>query len=148
MIVEAFPPIDTTGNIQTGNAVHVGNSSHVIVKISTGLWAGGNAAVTLQQGTAQAMGDAKTLAFSFMYTNDGAPTASLLTKTAVSGDTFNVDTALSMYVIEIPIDTLDVDGGFDYLRVVTASPGANADLIQADYYLSGNRFHGDTTPLT
>ena len=148
MIVEAFPPIDTTGAIQTGNALHVGNSSHAIVVIKTGLWAGGNAAVTLHQATSQGFGDEKALAFSIMWTNDGATGASLLTSTAVVSDTFNVDTALAMYVIDISVDTLDVDGGFDYIRVKTGSPGANADLIDAHYILSGNRFHGDSTPLT
>lgn len=150
MLVEAIAPIDTTGAAQTGNMISCKNAQHVTIVINSGAWAGGTAAVTVEQATdvTDSAGTSKAVAFSYMYTNDGAATASALTKTTVTSNTFNVDTANSMYVIEIPVDTLDVDGGYDCLQVLTASPGGNADLIQATYIMSGTRHLGDNVPLS
>ncbi len=149
-IVEAFPPIDTTGAGQTGNMISLKGSAHCLIIIQTGTWAGGATGITLEQAkdVTDSGSVSKALGFSWMWTNDGAPTASLLTKTAVGSDTFNLDTAASMYVIDVPADTLDVDNGYDCLQVLFATPGANADLINGIYILSGTRFSGDWTPLS
>lgn len=148
MIVEAIAPIDATGSAHTGNHISMKNASHVTIIIQTGAWAAGTSAVTLQQSTVVAGTDDKALGFSWMWTNDGATGAAALTKTAVTANTFNLDTALSMYVIEIDADMLDVDNGFDCIELNLATPGANADLVSACYILSGTRYEGDTTPLS
>ena len=150
MIVEGFAPIDTVSAAQTGNMISLKNAAHVTIIINTGSWAGGTSAVTLEQATdvTDSASSSKALGFSWMWTNDGAATASSLTKTAVTANTFTADTAAQMYVIEVDADTLDVDNGYDCLQVLTATPGANADLISATYILSGTRYGGDTTPLS
>ena len=146
-IVEGFPPIDTTGAAQTANHVSLKGYDHCTIIINTGAWAGGNAAVTVQQSTVVAGTDDKALGFSYMYTNDGAATTDTLTKTAVTSNTFNVDTAASMYIIEIPASTLDTENNFDCIELNTASPGANADLISCTYILWNGRYKDGVTAL-
>ena len=146
-IVEAIAPIDTTGAAQTANHVSLKGYDHCTIIINSGAWAGGTSAVTVEQSTVVAGTDDKSLAFTEYYTNDGAPTTDTLTKTTCSS-TFNVDTAASMYVIEIPADSLDVDNGFDCIELNTATPGANADLIQATYILWRGRYKDSSMPIS
>lgn len=145
-IVEAIAPIDTTGAAQTANHVSLKGYDHCTVIINTGTWAGGNAAVTLQQSTVVAGTDDKALGFSLMYTNSGATATDTLTSTAVVANTFNVGTAAAMWVIEVPAASLDTDNNFDCIELNTASPGANADLISATYILSKGRYKSDAAP--
>jgi hypothetical protein len=64
-----------------------------------------------------------------MWTNDGATTTDTLTKTAVTSNTFNLDTASSLYVIEVTSDMLDVDNGYDWVLLeIAAASGDNTDL--------------------
>ena len=93
-IVEGLAPIDIVSAAHTGNHVSLKGYSHLTIIINTGAWAGGNAAITLDQSTVVAGTDDKTLGFDFMYTNDGATTTDTLTKTAVTSDTFNADSRL------------------------------------------------------
>ena len=145
-IVEAIAPIDTTGAAQTANHVSLKGYDHCTIIINTGAWAGGTSAVTLQQSTVVAGTDDKALGFSYMYTNDGAATTDTLTKTTVTSNTFNLDTANSMYVIEVPAASLDTDNNFDCIELNTASPGANADLVSATYILWKGRYKSDAAP--
>jgi hypothetical protein len=148
MIVECIEPLDITGSAKDGNYVSLKNAGHVTIVINTGAWAGGTSAVTINQATAVAGTSEKALGFSVMYTNDGAATASALTSTTVGSNTFNLDTANSMYVIEIPADTLDADNDFDCIQLALASPGSNADLVSATYVLSYTSHLGDTAALS
>lgn len=142
-IVEAFPPIDTTGAAQTGNHVSMKGWDHLTIIIQTGAWAAGTAAVTLQQSTVVAGTDDKALGFSFMWTNIAAAATDTMVKTAVVANTFNVGTAASMWVIEVDAASLDTDNNFDCVELNTATPGANADLISAVYILSKGRYRSD-----
>jgi hypothetical protein len=148
MIVEAIEPLNITGSAKDANYQSLKNSSHATIIINTGAWAGGTSAVTINQATAVAGTSEKALTFSDMYTNDGSTGAAVLTKTTVSSNTFNLDTANSMYVIEVAADTLDADGDFDCIQLALASPGSNADFVSATYILSGTRHLGDTAPLS
>lgn len=146
-IVEAFPPVDTTGAAQTGNHVSLKGYDHCTIIIQTGAWAGGTSAVTVQQSTVVAGTDDKALTFTTYYTNDGATATDTLTATTCAS-TFNLDTANAMYVIEIDAASLDTDNNFDCLELNTASPGANADLVSAVYVLSKGRYRTGGTALT
>jgi hypothetical protein len=68
-------------------------------------------------------------------------TGTTYTKTAVTSDTFNLPAvANTLNVLEIDADDLDVENGFDCVRLNIASPGANADLIAVHYLLTGARY--------
>ena len=149
-IVEAFPPVDTTGVGQTGNMISMKNASHITIIIQAGAWAGGATGITIEQATdvTDSETSSKAVSFSWMWTNIAAVGASALVKTAVIANTFDIGTAASMHIIEIDVDMLDVDNGYDCLQVLTDTPGANADLISAVYILSGTRHSGDNASLS
>ena len=142
-IKQAFPPIDTTGAIQTGTAISLKGWDHCTIILSTGAWAAGTSAVTLTQDTAiTPTVDVKALAFTHYYTNVAAVGSNTMVDTACAS-TFNIAaTANADYVIEIDADTLDTANNFDCLRVICASPGANADLLAGVYILSKGRYVG------
>ncbi len=97
-------------------------------------------AVTLKQATDVAGTSEKALAFSKMWANTDTAASDTLTETAVSSDTFTTSTTNSKplkYVIEVDAETLDVDNGFDCVRVDVASM-ANA-VGNVEYILYGAR---------
>ena len=152
--VEAVPPANYTGAAIDGNYISMKGYDHCTIIINTGAMAGGSTAVTINRATAvDGTGeDAGGVEFDYMWTNDGAVTGSALTKTAVTAGTFNVDTALSMYVIEIPADSIKGSSTTEYdcIQLAIATPGANADLVSAVYVLSKGRYKSSTPiePLT
>ncbi len=117
---------------------------HVSIVIQTGAWATGTAAVTLEQATAVAGTSKKALAFTKMWTDKAA--AGTLVETAVVGNTFNLDTADSQWVIEVDAETLDHVLGFDCLALTIATPGANDDYYSAEYVPSAIRYQQATPP--
>lgn len=144
-IVEAIPPANYTGAAATGNYVSLKGYGHCTIIIQTGAWAGGTAAVTINKATDVSATGETAASFSYMYTNDGAATTDTLTKTAVTSNTFNLDTAASMYVIEVDPATL---GDYDCISLAVASPGANNDYYNAVYILSEPRYAPGITALT
>ena len=136
----AAVPIDTTGAAVTGDYYCLKNYNHITFIIAQGAWAGGTPAVTLKQATDVAATGEKALGFTKRWSKV-ALTGTTWTESTVSSDTFNLTaTANTITVIEVDAATLDVDGGFDCVRVGIASPGANADLIAVFAVLGGPRF--------
>lgn len=138
----AAVPIDTTGAAVTGDYVSLKNYSHLTVIITQGAWAGGTPAVTMKQATdvANSGSDEKALEIDYYWTQTGL-TGTGYTKTAITSDTFNLPaTANTVTVLEIDDTDLDLENGFDCVRLGVASPGANADLISAVYILTGARY--------
>jgi hypothetical protein len=90
-------------------------------------------AVTLTQATNVSAGSAKSLPFDWQYANLDTETSDALTKTAVTSNTFNAGgvTKSCLYVIEIKAEQLDVDNGFDCLKVslATVTNGYSAILF-------------------
>ena len=128
-IVWVTAPADYNASACTAEYLNMSKYDKVVFIIQTGAWAGGAAAVTLLQADTVAAGNAKALAFTKMYTNDGAPTGDTLTETTVTGNTFNIDTANSLYVIEVDAAQLDVDNSFDCVALaIAAASGDNADF--------------------
>lgn len=139
-IVVGAVPIDTTGAAVTGDYVCMKGYSHLTVVIMKGAWAGGTPAVTLKQATDVAATGEKALGFTKQFSGT-ALTADTLTSNTVSSDTFSLSATANVYhVIEVDASSLDVDGGFDCVRVGIATPGSNADLIAVLYILSGARY--------
>lgn len=91
-------------------------------------------AVTLSQATAVAGTSAKTLAFTTYYSNVDPSANANTTKQTASSNTFTTLTTNSATAIyRIPIDpaTLDVNNGFDCVRVALAN--ATAATVSAHY---------------
>jgi hypothetical protein len=94
-------------------------------------------AITLKQTTdiANANTDEKAVAFTSMYANTDVGASNVLVATAVSNNTFTtaaVNSKEMQYIIEVTPDMLDMNGGFDCLRVGTGNAVAttlNVEII-------------------
>lgn len=144
--VHLIEPKDWTGAASTADHFSMKNYGHATIIIQCGAWAGGTAAVTLEQSTVVAGTDDKALAFTEQWLGSVLATADLLTRTAVTANTFDLDTANQIHVIEIDAEDLDVDNDFDCVELNVASPGANADLYGAIAILSHSRYMNEPPP--
>lgn len=145
--VWACEPKNYTGAANTQKYASLKNYGRAFVLIQTGAWAGGTAAVTLNQATDVSGTSAKALAFTRMWVNTGAA-PDTFTKTTVSSNTFNLDTANLTYVIEIVASDLDTGNGFDCFSVAVASPGSNNDFYGIQYVLYNARYSQASTPTS
>lgn len=143
-IVEGHPPANYTGAAIDANYVSLKGYGWCTIVIQTGAWAGGTAAVTLNKATDVAGAGEVPADIDYMYTNDGATATDTLTKTAVANDTFNLDTANAMYIIEVDPASL---GDYDCIQLAVASPGANNDYHSSVYILSQSRYPGGESPV-
>lgn len=140
--VWGIEPKNWTGAASTGDYASMKLYARCAIVIQTGAWAAGSSAITLEQATAVAGTGTKALGFSWQW-NDEAATGTFV-KTAVTSDTFLIDTANKTYIIDIQASTLDVANSFDCITVKGATPGANADFYGAMYYMYEPRFAMDT----
>jgi hypothetical protein len=131
-----------TGAASTSDYVSFKNYNRGQVIITTEGWAGGTAAVTLKQATSVAGANVKALSFAEMWVNSGSDDVPV--RTTVTSDTFDLDTADKIYIIEIKSDQLDVDNSFDTLQVAIASPGANNDIYGVDFKMYEPRHASET----
>lgn len=92
----------------------------------------------------------KALAFSKMYKNGAPGTSDTLVETAVTSDTFSTSAlaALELYVIEVDEQDLDIDNGFDCIRVDMTDPGSVSTPAFALYIGYEGKYLGgvDRTP--
>ena len=145
--VWACEPKNYTGSANTIKYASLKNYDRMLVFIQTGAWAGGTAAVTLKQATDVSGTSNKALGFSYVWVNTAAA-PDTFTRTAVTSNTFNLDTANLLYVIEVRASDLDVDNGFDTVGVNVATPGANADFYGITYVLGAPRYPQASTPTS
>lgn len=132
-ITAALAPNNYTGAAGAGDWASFQNYHKCLIVIQTGAWAGGTAAVTLDQATTAAGGSTKTLGFSRYYSK--LNTAAAYTETAATSDTFDLSAANTIYAIDVKDDDLDVDNAFDFFQLDVASPGANDDFYSAIYIM-------------
>lgn len=100
-------------------------------------------AISLSQSTLVDGTGAKTLGFDWVYQNIDTAAASgdILTKTAVTSDTFTTDSTNSKnlkYLIDVPTSSLDADNDFDCIRAVTGD--ATAATVNVEYFLYNARY--------
>lgn len=138
----------TTPSTSTPDYVSMKGYSHLTVVIDAkNATTVTGSAITLKQATAVAGTSEKALGFDWVWANVDTGATDTLVKTAVTSDTFTTDTTNSknlQYVIEVNVEDLDVDGGFDCVRVGTAD--ATATTLNVTYILSGARFKSATPP--
>lgn len=147
--IQAIPPIDTTGAGQDGVWVSMKHFKNLAVVLQTGAWAGGTSAVTLEQASDAAGTGAKAISFtSYLkaYDTDDTPDDAGAV-TAVTSNTYTVGDNANVQVIEVRAEDLDINNGFAFVRVRTATPGSNADLIAGLYLLYNGDFAGKPTTL-
>lgn len=94
-------------------------------------------AISLDQHATSSRGT-DTLQFEWMWTNDADNTSADKVKTAVSSDTFDVDTIDSFYIISI--DASDLTDGNKYFHVDAATPGGGTPTYFIYYLFSGARY--------
>ena len=145
-VVLGTAPANYTGAASTSDIISLKNYESVTVAILCGAWAAGTAAVTISQCQDVSATGAKALTFTNQWTNVADTTTDVLTKTAVTSNTFNLSVANAVHLIEITGDMLDVDNSFDCLRVNVASPGANADYYGVWFIVGNPRYAGSAMP--
>lgn len=148
--VQAFGPVNTTGAGQDGAWVSLKNFKRLAIVLETGAWAGGTSAVTLEQARDSAGVDgAKGLAFSKYLkafdTDDTPDDAGAVT--SVSSDTYTIGDNNNVHVIEVRAEDLDINDGYEFVRVRIATPGSNNDYVSGLYILYDGNFAGLPTTL-
>jgi len=145
-------PANYSGTAATATYFSLKNYTKCRFLIQTGAWAGGTAAVTLAQATAVASTGTKALAIDNnmiqVWSNKAAPTTDTFVLQTVASNTFNLDTASSMWIIEVSAAQLDVANAFDCIAIAVASPSANADFYSIMAELYGARYEQGTPPTS
>lgn len=139
-------PVDIANAAVTGDYVSMKNYDHLTIVLQFGA-VGTGTALTLKQSTnvGNTLSDEKALGYSKIWINVGN-TTDTLTETVVTSDTYTVaDTPSNLYVIEVDGASLDVNNGFDCVRMNLAA-GAGTTLLSVLYILSNSRYSG--APLT
>lgn len=139
-IIVALLPKDITGAGQSGQWVSLRRFARAEIVITQGAWAGGTPAVNLLQGIGIAGVNAKVLPFTSRFQR-GWDVGTGYVESAVVNNTFNLpNTPNQVHLIDVEAASLDVDNGFDSLRLSIANPGAFADILAAYYVLGGARY--------
>lgn len=152
-IVPAIVPVDLSAAAADGDYVSLKNYGHVaIVVFKAAGTAGDDPDFSVQQAQAVAGTGAKDLLFTTIYQKQGVLTAvgTFVKITQAAGAAYSADLTSAeeqgVYVIEFDAQDLDVDNGFDCIRVRVADVGLNAQLGCAFYLLSEPRYGGDPVP--
>jgi len=145
-IISGLNPLDSTGAAANGDYISLKNSHHVTIIIKWGVSLVATQAITLTQATSVAGAGAKALSFTKTWVNADTTSSDAFVKTTVTSDTYDKTAASQqIHVIEIDASQLDVENGFDCIRVNLESPGANATLQDITYIASRLR-HASTNP--
>ena len=120
-------------------------SRYEVVLVDNGSGVTGTA-VTLVQATNVAAGGAKALPFTKVWVNADISATDTLVETAVSNNTFTTATTSDtnlLYVIDIDPATLDIDNGFDCVRVGT---GNAVNAVTCVLYILWDAKYAAATP--
>lgn len=144
-IVAGFVPLDLQTQ-RDADWVSLRDYNHLTVIFYKGTGTDGDdPVVTLQQATDNAGAGAKALTFTEIWRKQATDvqTVGQFTKTTqAAGSTYtNTDGhQQAIWVLEIDADMLDVDGGFDHVRVTLNDTGGNPQLGCVLYVLTEPRF--------
>lgn len=101
-------------------------------------------AITVKQATAVAGTSEKAVSFSYQWANSDTAASDVLTKTAVTSDTFTTVATNAknyLHVIDVSVDDLDLANGFDCIRAGTGD--AVATVLAVVYILWPRRYAND-----
>lgn len=128
--VMGVAPINITGAGKASPWINMGQGKKVRFALLQGAWAGGTAAVTVTQASDNAGTGEKAVAFTKIWqATISGQTLDVLAEVAVTSNTFNLSTAGVLTIIEIQAGDLDTNNAFNFVRINTATPGSNADLL-------------------
>lgn len=146
-IVQALSPITPSSSTPDYVSMKGYEKLTAIISVNNATTVTGSA-ITLKQATSVGAGGEKPLAFTKMYANTDISASDALVETAVTSDTFTTaatDNLDTLYVIEVKADDLDINGGFDCVRVGTGN--ATAAVLSVVYILWPAKY-GKSTPPT
>lgn len=147
-IIEGWPIVDLQTGANTGDAISLKNwEGCAVVFCSSVGTAADDPTLTLWQGTAIAMSDAKALTFTTIYRKQAATslastgTWTRTTQTAAATYT-HADAAEQdlIWVVDVESDELDAANGFDCIKATVADVGGNAQLGFLFYIPYGPRY--------
>ncbi len=121
----AAVPKNWTGAASTSGYLQMKGFQSIVFVITTGAWAAGTAAVTVKEALTSGGGTAQSLDLD-VYWLGGL--ADVMVETAVVSDTFNLSAANKRIVIQVNASQLDSADDYDFVQLLIASPGANADF--------------------
>jgi len=140
-IVSGFVPVNLAAANNTGDYISLKNVSRVAcVCFKDAGTAGDDITLAVQQATAVDGTGAKALAISRIWSKEGTQTTTgtwtLNTQTAANTWTNTTNAELEgIFAIVVDADELDVDNGFDCIRMYVGDVGANAQLGTGFYLL-------------
>lgn len=153
---QIYPVVAAAGLLLTstlGDTTYVSLKGYkgvqILISIADGTTVTGST-ITLKQATAIAGTGEKALGFTRMLANTDYGASKTMVETAVTSNTFTTQTTNSkdsFYIIDVPADSLDVDGGFDCVRLDGTGHAATASRgVVVLYMLYGARYSG-ASPL-
>lgn len=143
-----FVPIDMQAGANTGDWVSLkGYERCSIILFKAAGTAGDDPTITVQQASDVSGTGAKALNFTRLHIKQGTLTSvgTYTETTQTAANTYTNDTlaeSQAIIVIDIKGEDLDVDNGFDCVRLTVADVGSNAQLGCALYALWGARYEG------
>lgn len=149
------PYLAGTGTLLTttvGDTDYVSLKGHrglmILIGINDGTTVTGST-ITLKQATDVAGTSEKALSFTRMLANTDWAAGKVLTETAVASNTFTTQTTnskISVYVIDVRAEDLDLANGFDCVRLDGTGHASTTPLgVQVWFLLYGKRYSNTTT---
>jgi hypothetical protein len=148
-IVSGIVPINL-GSARTGDTISMRNYGRcTILFFKAAGSASEDPTLTVEQATSVAPSSAKALTFTTIFTKQGTLTSvGTWTKTTQSAAGTYTNTTASeneaIWVIDINVEDMDVDNGFDCLRVTIADAGSTNQLGALLYLLHEPRYSNET----
>jgi hypothetical protein len=145
-IVTALAPIVPSSSTPDRVSMKGAERCTVILTAANGATVTGSA-ITLKQSQDVGGTGEKAIAFTKAYRNVDTGASDTLAEFSVSSDTFTTDTTNAknlMYVMEVKAEDLDLDNGFDVVRVGTGN--AVNSTVSAVYVLWPLRHGGLSSP--
>lgn len=122
-IVQGFAPATPSSSTPDYVSLKGYGGMLAIITVDNGDTVTGSA-ITLKQASDVAATGEKALAFDTVWANTDTGAGATLTETAVTSDTFTTSTTNAknlIYVIDVPVENMDTDNGFDCVRVGTGN---------------------------
>lgn len=151
-IVSAFVPVDMQTANNEGDWVSFAKYDRCLIVLFKGIGTAADDPIfNLQQADSLSGGNAKDLLFTVIHKKVGAQITTLdfsrVTQTAATSHTDAVSAeAEAIMAVEVKADELDVDNGFNWIRLDIANIGSNAQLGCAFYIMLGARYAQPTPP--